>query len=174
MIGRAPDPVRPRAGAWIETPTPRSLISEIPFAPARGRGLKPCIVAAVAADRDVRPRAGAWIETHMVARDGKGFMFAPAGGWIETIDPGYTVQPIMVRPRAGAWIETGSFASNTQGSMFAPARGRGLKLGANELNKMSDEFAPARGRGLKQILALPDAQGFRVRPRAGAWIETET
>ena len=34
------------------------------------------------------------------------------------------------------------------------------------------KFAPARGRGLKRLRTRPRRRPQRVRPRAGAWIET--
>jgi len=55
---------------------------------------------------------------------------------------------------------------------FAPARGRGLKPSYDWIEDRLHWFAPARGRGLKLQRPHQRLHLARVRPRAGAWIET--
>ena len=58
--------------------------------------------------------------------------------------------------------------------LFAPARGRGLKRVSRDVVAPPSWFAPARGRGLKPRNSAPCTCSSRVRPRAGAWIETQS
>ncbi len=51
-------------------------------------------------------------------------------------------------------------------------RGRGLKLGADNTQKVIKLSPPMRGRGLKLEQARIDYGRQEVAPHAGAWIET--
>jgi len=55
--------VAPRAGAWIETPTPARTYAGKASRPARARGLKLRQRGTRGSAYHVAPRAGAWIET---------------------------------------------------------------------------------------------------------------
>lgn len=101
--------VAPRAGAWIETPTPTNPEKELQSLPVRGVDRNWMMRDDGRLVLPVAPRAGAWIET------------APSLIW--------DVNAYRVAPRAGAWIETPKRApSRMWRRWLLPVRGRGSKM----------------------------------------------
>ena len=145
--------VAPRAGAWIETFSPRLI-------PSSAR---------------VAPRAGAWIETFTCTPQpsvsGRVSLPVRERG-LKRPARAPAAREVVVAPRAGAWIETLCSRPSSRQPASLPVRERGLKPLARATGGSCWSSLPVRERGLKRCVAHVNLLVRPVAPRAGAWIET--